>query len=177
MIDKCLTAMYPVDKGRIVIRSIELSDCKSITDIYNCYIETTTSTFEEIPITVLEMQDRVNRIRELFTYLVYEENGEILGYAYVDTFHSRSAYRFTLEDSIYLRNGYQGKGIGKALLDKLLNEVKKRDTHSIVAKIALPNERSVNLHEAFGFKNAGILKEVGRKFDKWLDVGYWELIL
>jgi len=160
-----------------MIRPVELSDCKAITDIYNYYIETTVITFEEVPMTVPEMQNRINGIRELFPYLVYEENGEILGYAYVDAFHSRSAYRFTLENSIYLRNGRQGKGMGKALLNALLNEVKKRNAHSIMAKIALPNERSVKLHEAFGFKNVGTLKEVGRKFDKWLDVGYWELIL
>ena len=160
-----------------MIRPVELLDCKAIADIYNYYIETTVITFEEVPILVSEMQNRVNEIRKLFPYLVYEENGEILGYAYVDAFHSRSAYRFTLEDSIYVRNGCQGKGIGKALLNELLNEVKKTDTHSIMAKIALPNERSVKLHEAFGFKNVGTLKEVGRKFDKWLDVGYWELIL
>jgi len=160
-----------------MIRPVELSDCKSIVDIYNYYVETTVITFEEIPLTVPEMQNRVNEIRKLFPYLVYEENGEVLGYAYVDAFHSRSAYRFTLEDSIYLRNGCQGKGMGRALLDALLNEVKKRDAHSIMAKIALPNERSIKLHEAFGFKNVGTLKEVGRKLDKWLDVGYWELIV
>ena len=62
-------------------------------------------------------------------------------------------------------------------MNELLNQVKKRDTHSIIAVIALPNERSINLHEVFGFKNIGVLKEVGRKFDKWIDVGYWELIL
>ena len=160
-----------------MIRPVELSDCKAITDIYNYYIETTVITFEEIPMTVMEMQNRVNEIRGLFPYLVYEENGEILGFAYVDAFHSRSAYRFTLENSIYVQNGCQGKGMGRALMDELLNEVKKTDTHSIVAKIALPNERSVKLHEAVGFKNVGTLKEVGKKFDKWLDVGYWELIV
>ena len=160
-----------------MIRSIELSDCQSITDIYNWYIETTTATFEEIPLAVSEMQNRVNGIHELFPYLVYEENREILGFAYVDAFHPRSAYRFTLEDTIYVRNGYQGKGIGRALLHALLNEVKKQDTHAIVAKIALPNERSVHLHEVFGYKNIGILKEVGRKFDTWVDVGFWELIV
>ena len=160
-----------------MIRPVEIADCKSITDIYNYYIETTVISFEEMPLMVPEMQERVNEIRALFPYLVYEENGEILGYAYLDAFHSRSAYRFTLEDSIYLRNGCQGKGMGKALLNELLNAVKKSDAHSIMAKITLPNERSVQLHEAFGFKNVGTLKEVGRKFDKWLDVGYWELIL
>jgi phosphinothricin acetyltransferase len=160
-----------------VIRSVELSDCRSIADIYNYYVETTTATFEEIPVTVLEMQNRVNGIQEFFPYLVYEENREILGFAYVDTFHSRSAYRCTLEDTIYLRNGYQGKGIGKALLGTLLDEVRKQDAHAVIAKIALPNEGSTNLHEAFGFRNVGILKEVGRKFDTWVDVGYWELIL
>ena len=160
-----------------MIRPVEIADCKAITDIYNYYIETTVITFEETPLSVPEMQDRVNEIRALFPYLVYEEDGEILGYAYVDAFHSRSAYRFTLEDSIYLRNGRQGKGMGRALLNELLNQVKKRGAHSIMAKITLPNERSVKLHEAFGFKNVGTLKEVGRKFDKWLDVGYWELIL
>jgi len=160
-----------------MIRPVELSDCKSIADIYNFYIETTAITFEEIPITAAEMQNRINEIRAVFPYLVHEENGEILGFAYVHAFHARSAYRFTLEDSIYLRNGCQGKGIGRALLGELLNEVKKQDIHSIIANIALPNDRSIKLHEAFGFKNAGALKEVGRKFDKWLDIGYWELIL
>jgi phosphinothricin acetyltransferase len=159
-----------------MIRPVELLDCKAITDIYNYYIESTVITFEEVPLSVPEMQNRVNEICKLFPYLVYEESGEILGYAYVDAFHSRSAYRFTLEDSIYLRNGCQGKGMGKALLSELLNEVKKHDAHSIMAKIALPNEKSVKLHEAFGFKNVGTLQEVGRKFDTWLDVGYWELI-
>ncbi|MCL1931462.1 MAG: N-acetyltransferase family protein [Treponema sp.] len=160
-----------------MIRPVELADCKAITEIYNYYIETTVVTFEEVPLTVSEMHNRVNEIHKNFPYLVYEEKEEILGYAYVHAFHARSAYRFTLEDSIYVRNGCQGKGMGKALLDALLNEVKKLDTHSIMALIALPNDSSIKLHEAFGFKNTGTLKEVGKKFDKWLDVGYWELIL
>ncbi|MDR2730421.1 MAG: GNAT family N-acetyltransferase [Treponema sp.] len=160
-----------------MIREVVLSDCKSIMDIYNYYIEKTIISFEESPLTVTEMETRVNEIDERFPYLVYEEEGHILGYAYVNTFQSRSAYRFTLENSIYVRNGYQGKGIGKALLNELINEVRKLEIHSIIAKIALPNAISIKLHETFYFKNAGILKEAGRKFDKWIDVGYWELIL
>jgi phosphinothricin acetyltransferase len=159
-----------------MIRQIVFSDCKSITEIYNYYIETTTVTFEETPITVREMEARVKEISERFPYIVYEEKGHILGYAYVNTFQSRCAYRFTLENSIYLRNGYQGKGIGRTILSELINEVKKQEIHSIIAKIALPNERSIKLHETFNFKNVGILKEVGKKFNNWIDVGYWELI-
>jgi phosphinothricin acetyltransferase len=160
-----------------MIRQVTISDCKSITAIYNYYVEKTIISFEEVPLTAAEMEIRINEIHERFPYLVYEEEGHVLGYAYVNTFQSRSAYRFTLENSIYIRNGYQGKGIGKALLNELINEVRKLEIHSIIAKIALPNAGSIKLHEAFYFKNAGILKEVGKKFDKWIDVGYWELIL
>jgi phosphinothricin acetyltransferase len=160
-----------------MIRQIALSDCNSIMEIYNYYIETTTITFEEIPITAKDMETRILEIIKHFPFIIYEEEGNKHGFAYVNTFQSRSAYRFTLEDSIYLRDGYIGKGIGKILLNELINEVKKTETHSIIAKIALPNERSVKLHETFNFKNVGILREVGKKFDKWIDVGYWELIL
>jgi phosphinothricin acetyltransferase len=125
-----------------------------------------------------EMEERINKISAKHPYLVWDAGaGEINGYAYIHSFHERSAYRYSLELSIYLRNGFQGRGMGKALMEKLLEEIRKTDTHAMMALITLPNEASVGLHEKFGFKKIAHLVEIGRKFDRWLDVGYWELIL
>jgi phosphinothricin acetyltransferase len=157
-----------------MIREVKLADSGAIAEIYNYYIEKSPATFEEIPVTVSDMEKRIQELKKDFPYLVYEENEEIVGYAYAHHYHPRSAYRFTLEDSIYLRNGFQGKGIGKALLGELLGRLKNNDVHAIIASITVPNEQSIALHESFGFKNVGIFKEVGRKFNKWRDVGYWE---
>jgi phosphinothricin acetyltransferase len=140
------------------------------------YVEKSPATFEEVPITVSDMEKRIRKLKKDFPYLVYEENEEIVGYAYVHPYHPRSAYKFTLEDSIYLRNGFQGRGIGKALLGELLGKLKNNTIHAIIASITVPNEKSTALHEFFGFKKVGILKEVGKKFNKWHDVGYWEFL-
>jgi phosphinothricin acetyltransferase len=159
-----------------MIRAVKLSDSRTIAEIYNYYIEKSPATFEEVPVTVSDMEKRIQELKKDFPYLVYEENGEIVGYAYVHQYHPRSAFRFTLEDSIYLRNGFQGKGIGKALLGELLRKLKNNNIHAIMASITIPNEKSIALHESFGFKKVGIFKEVGKKFNKWHDVGYWEFL-
>jgi phosphinothricin acetyltransferase len=109
--------------------------------------------------------------------LVYEEGGAVLAYAYVHPYHTRAAYRYTVEDSIYVKQGATGKGIGGTLLHALIAAVSERDCHSIIATITQPNEKSVALHEKCGFKPVGTFREVGRKFDRWRDVGYWELML
>jgi phosphinothricin acetyltransferase len=82
-----------------------------------------------------------------------------------------------VEDSIYLKNGCEGRGIGKQLLSRLLEEIKKTDLHAVVAVITVPNDRSIGLHEKFGFVKIAQFPEIGYKMDTWLDVGYWELLL
>ena len=104
-------------------------------------------------------------------------NGDIIGYAYINTWKERAAYRYAAEVSVYLRRGCEGQGLGTALLARLLETVRESPVHALVAGITLPNDRSVALHEKFGFKKIACFGEIGRKADRWLDVGYWELIL
>ena len=160
-----------------MLRPVRPADGAAICDIYNHYIENTAITFEEVPLQTAEMEERIRTISAKYPYLVWEEEGEINGYAYASAWRVRSAYRYAAEVSIYLKNGFQGRGMGRELMEKLLEEVRRTDIHSLVAGIALPNENSIALHEKFGFKKIARFKEIGFKQNKWLDVGYWELIL
>ena len=161
----------------MTIRNVEIRDAEAITAIYNYYIENTIITFEEEAITVEEMASRIKSISLQYPYLVYEENGKVVGYAYATQWKARSAYRFSAEDTIYLDHRETGKGFGCELFSAFLNEFRKTNLHSLVGGIALPNAASVALHEKFGFKKIGQFEEIGFKFGKWVDVGYWELKL
>jgi phosphinothricin acetyltransferase len=161
----------------MIIRKVEIRDAINITAIYNYYIENTIITFEEKPITVKEMASRIESISSQYPYLVYEENGMVVGYAYATQWKTRSAYRYSAENTIYLHPDSKGKGIGSTLFSKFLDEIKNTNLHVIVGGIALPNAASVALHEKFGFKKIAQFEEIGFKFGKWIDVGYWELKL
>jgi phosphinothricin acetyltransferase len=161
----------------VLIRPVKADDAAAISAVYNYYVENTVITFEEEPVSAKTMEERIRRVTAHYPWLVWEEAGEILGYAYVHAWHERSAYRFTVEDSIYLKHGSEGKGMGTALFSRLLEEVRKLDLHVLMSVITVPNEVSVGLHEKFGFKQAGRFAEVGFKFGRRLDVGYWELLL
>ena len=153
------------------------SDIVEICKIYNYYIKNTVITFEENPLDVAELEDRIYRIISNFPFYVFEENEKILGYTYADKWQARCAYRYSVESTIYVRNGKYGKGIGTTLYKKLLQELYNLNFHSVIAGIALPNLTSQRLHEKFGFVKVAHFTEVGFKFNKWIDVGYWELIL
>jgi phosphinothricin acetyltransferase len=161
----------------MMIRPVKIEDASSIRTLYNYYIENTVITFEEIPVSVEEMESRIKKVSAKYPWFVWEESGEILGYAYVNTWKERAAYRYSVEDSIYLKNGCLGKGIGRSLFARLLEEVRKTEIHTIVAGITVPNDQSTGLHEKFGFKKIAHFNEVGFKQNRWLDVGFWELIL
>ena len=165
-----------------MIRFASPDDAAAICSIYNYYVENTTVSFEEVPVRTAEMEERIRKIGSKYPYLVWQETdsanaGDINGYAYVNTWRERSAYRYSAETSIYLRDGFQRKGIGNKLMEKLLEEVRKTEIHTLVAGITLPNDGSVGLHEKFGFKRTACFSEIGRKFGKWIDVCYWQLIL
>jgi phosphinothricin acetyltransferase len=160
-----------------MIRPATADDAKSICSIYNRYVKTSVVTFEEIPVSINEMEGRIRTVLSKYPWLVSEEGGEILGYAYVSKWRDRSAYRYSAEDSIYIRDGAQGRGIGKKLFAALLEEAQKAGIHTLVALITMPNEQSIGLHEKFGFKKAAEFVEIGYKLDRWLNVGYWQLIL
>jgi phosphinothricin acetyltransferase len=159
------------------IRFVTLDDAAQLAEIYNYYIETSHATFEVDTIDAAEMKDRIGETLEKnYPFFVCEESGEILGYAYGRMFRPRRAYRHSIEVSVYIKNGEEGKGIGTALYQKLFAEISQRDFHVIIAGISLPNDASVKLHEKFGFEKVAHFREVGFKFGRWIDVAYWELL-
>jgi phosphinothricin acetyltransferase len=160
-----------------MIRNVQPNDARDIALIYNYYIEHTTITFETKPISVEEMRDRISVISEKFPYLVYEEEGKVIGYCYASTWKKRESYRHTVESTVYIDASFHGKGIGQTLMKRLIDELKSTSFHAIIACIAIPNPSSVKLHEKLGFKQVSDFKEVGYKFDQWIDVGDWELII
>lgn len=160
-----------------MIRPARPGDGAALAAIYNPCIRDTTITFEEEPVTAEEMAARIAKVTADHPWLVLEEGGAVLGYAYASIWRTRAAYRFSTETTIYLAPEAQGRGIGSRLYQALLDELRDRGFHSALGCLALPNEASVRLHERLGFRKAGHMREAGRKFDRWVDVGFWELLL
>ena len=161
-----------------MIRIVKTNDSEAICKIYNHYIENTVVTFEESPVSPEVMRERIDVVmKESLPYLVFEKEGVVIGYAYGTKWKSRCAYKFTLESTIYLDIKATGKGSGTALYSALIEEIRKKGMHAIIGGIALPNAASTALHEKLGFSKTAHFKEVGYKFNKWVDVGYWELLL
>ena len=160
------------------IRNITLDDASAVCRIYNHYIENTVVTFETSPVTEEEIQKRICDVVESdCPWYIGEINGEIIGYVYLHNFHPREAFFKTKEVAIYLHKDYSGKGLGSVLLESLLNKINPKKIHVLMAGITIPNEKSIKMHEKFGFKQISYMKEVGWKFDQWRDVGYWQLTL
>lgn len=159
-----------------MIRAAKVTDANEVCGIYNYYIANTIITFEEEQLTISEMQTRIKKIMIKYPWLVYEEAGEIHGYAYASEWKSRAAYRDSVEVTVYLKPEVKGKGIGSALYQELFKKLKEKGFHSFIGGISLPNPGSVALHEKFGFKKVAHFKEIGNKFNKWIDVGYWQLV-
>ena len=160
-----------------MIRTATPADAKQICAIYNNYIENTIISFEQEPVSVSQMQRRITEIGAYFPWLVFEENQTILGYTYATTWKTRTAYRHSVETTIYISNKATGKGIGSKLYRALITELRTTDAHCLIACIALPNAASIGLHEKVGFEKNAHFKEVGKKFGQWIDVGFWELML
>lgn len=161
------------------IRKVALTDAKRIVEIYNYYIKHTIITFEEEELSEEIMEKRIYDItvQQKLPWIVIEDNGVVLGYAYAGKWHKRSAYRFTVELSIYLDKKCLYKGFGKSLYTELLNILKNTDVKNVLGVISLPNEASVHLHETLGFKKVGEFPNVGLKYNQWISVGFWQLEL
>jgi len=160
-----------------MIRACAAGDAPALCAIYNHYVRDTVITFEEAPVAAPEMAQRIVDVATRFPWLVAEEGNDVVGYAYATPWKARSAYRFSVESTVYVAPGKTGRGLGTALYRELLDELRKQGVHSVVGGIALPNAASITLHERLGFKKIGQFVEIGRKFGRWVDVGYWELIL
>lgn len=160
------------------IRPAALDDAAQMAAVYNFYIVTSHATFELDPISTGEMENRMrDTISAGYPFLVCEDDDQVVGYAYSQPFKSRAAYRGSVEVSVYIKDSFEGRGIGKMLYDQLLPEIFKGDYHAVIAGISLPNQASVRLHEKYGFEKVAHFREVGFKFGRWIDVGYWELLV
>jgi phosphinothricin acetyltransferase len=161
-----------------MIRDVTPADAGRIAGIYNHYIENTVVTFEYEPVTEEEIRKRINKVRaKNFPYFVYEEDGEITGYAYLSNWRERAAYDITLETSVYLDHKAIGRGVGSILYRELIDRARRIDIHSLIGVISLPNEASRKLHRKFNFEPVGNFRESGVKFGRLIDVEFWQLIL
>ena len=151
-----------------MIRPANLNDIPQILEIYSYYVLNSIVTFEEEPPSLLEMKSRFEKVQvEKLPFLVVEEEGEIHGYIYAYKYRERSAYRLTVESSLYVKHGSHGKGYGATLMKKLMAQLKDSGIKTMVAIVASP--QSVTFHEKFGFRKVGALEKVGLKFGGWLD--------
>jgi phosphinothricin acetyltransferase len=159
------------------LRACTPADAARICSIYNHYVLETVVTFEEVPVLVEDMARRIVEVTSRLPWLVCELDGEICGYAYAAPWKERSAYRHSVESTVYLSPGAAGQGIGTQLYAALLEALRDTEVHCAVGGISLPNQASVALHEKLGFAKIGHFREVGWKCGKWVDVGYWEIVL
>jgi L-amino acid N-acyltransferase YncA len=160
------------------IRVATAADADHIAEIYNHYIAKTVVTFEEEPVAGDEMRRRMDEVfGASLPWLVAESGGRVIGYAYATKWKARSAYRFSVETTVYLADGLGKLGLGSRLYQELFSLLKEKGIHAVIGGIALPNDASVALHEKFGMRKVAHFEQVGFKFGKWVDVGYWERLL
>ncbi len=150
------------------IRPATAQDLKQITDIYCYYVLNSIATFEEEMPTVESMKVRLERAqKENLPFLVLEEEGKICAYAYVTRYRERSAYRLTVEHSIYVKRGEEGKGYGSDLMKEIMSLLQDSGIKTMIAVIASPP--SIDFHKKFDFRKVGVLEKVGLKFGGWID--------
>lgn len=163
----------------LVIRSSNDSDISAIRDIYADHVLHGAGSFEIDPPDVDEMMRRhLDIVNRGLPYLVAQELDRVVGYAYAGLYRPRIAYRFTLEDSVYVHRDFIGRGIGRTLLQRLIAECRQWGCRQLIAVIGdQENVASIRVHEKLGFKHAGVLRGVGYKFDRWIDTVLMQLSL
>jgi L-amino acid N-acyltransferase YncA len=156
------------------LRAATPDDCEAIAEIYAPYVAASAVSFETDAPDAEAVRRRIEAAGPLHPWLVGEDSGAILGYAYAAPFRPRPAYRFTAETTIYLRPDACGRGLGSALYSALLAILEAQGFTQAIAAITLPNETSVRLHGRLGFKPAGTYRQVGGQLGAWHDVGLWQ---
>jgi len=158
----------------LTIRNATPTDAEAILAIYAPYITDSCISFEtEVP-AITEFTARIEHVIPNYPYLVCEVDGKVVGYAYVSQHRERTAYKYSADVSVYIAPEYHWQGIGRALYTKLFELMREQGFYTAIAGITLPNEKSVGLHKALGFKEVGVYHNVGYKFGKWLDVLWME---
>jgi phosphinothricin acetyltransferase len=162
-----------------VIRRAESRDLLALTGIYNHYIAATAITFDVEPYTPEARRAWLDAFQPSGRYQLFvaELDGQVVGWAGTRAFRERLAYQHSVETSVYLAPEATGRGLGATLYEHLFAAIADSDAHRAIAGITLPNEASVALHLRFGFREVGVMHEVGRKFDRWWDVLWMERVL
>lgn len=157
----------------MTIRFATIEDCSQILQIYNQYIDTVI-TFENSLPTEEAFSKRMAGYMQDYPYLVYEEDGLLIGYAYAHRHMEREAYQWNAELSVYLDQNFTSKGLGKKLYSTLIEILKQQEVRTVYGCVTLPNEKSEKLHLSLGFTCLGIYHNAGYKCNKWHDVGWFE---
>lgn len=159
------------------LRPAAESDLKAINDIYNHYVLHSTCTYQEEPEPIESRRQWFRHHGEKHPVIVVEEAGQVTGWGSLSAYHPRSAYRHTVENSIYVHHQHHRQGVGTHLMQALIVRARKLEHRAIIAVIDGEQDPSVALHTRFGFEKVGHLKQIGFKFGRWLDVIYMELRL
>ncbi len=161
----------------IVIRAARPEDAAAIAAIYAPHVLTGTVSFETEAPDTRAMRGRMAASDGLYPWIVAtngDEDGGVIAYAYATRFRDRPAYRYVVETSIYVAGTVQRQGAGRLLYEALIDTLRAQGFTQAIGAIALPNEGSISLHEAVGFRRAGVYREVGYKNRQWIDVGFWQ---
>jgi phosphinothricin acetyltransferase len=159
----------------MLIRSADPDrDAASCAAIYAPSVEATPISFEVVPPDAAEFARRIARYSATHQFLVAEDGGEVIGYAYACRWAERAAYDWAVETSVYIDSAHHGKGVGRALYTELFERLAAQGFRIAVAGVTLPNPASVGLHENMGFEPIGALRKIGFKEGRWHDVGYWQ---
>lgn len=163
--------------GVVVRAAAPEADAAAVAAVYAPYVRETAISFEEEAPDATEMARRIRRTTASLPWLVAEDEGAVVGYAYAAAHRERAAYRWAADVSVYVASTAQRRGVGRALYTALLRDLRGRGTRTVWAGTTLPNAPSVALHEAMGFRPVGVYRAVGWKHGAWHDVGWWGLDL
>ena len=160
------------------IRSARENDLPALLEIYNEIILNTTAVYQYVPQT-LEMRQAWydTKMKDGHPVFVAESAGRVVGFSSYGPFRAWAAYKYTVENSVYVSSDQRGQGIGKLLIPPLIQSAKENDLHAIIAGIDASNAASVKLHQAFGFEEVAHFRQVGYKFGRWLDLKFMQLLL
>ena len=166
-----------MNESELVFRPVKLDDAAIIAHIYNYYIVNTTITFEVKPLSTDEMRQRIAEISAKHPYFVCEHKGQVIGYCYVHPWRTRAAFLHTAELSIYLDHDFCGKGVGSILVKRMIEICRNLEFHVLIACVTSENDSSLHFHEHLGFRHVAHYDEVGWKFDHWIGLDDYQLML
>jgi phosphinothricin acetyltransferase len=160
-----------------LIRPTTDADLEAVAAIYAAEVVAGFATFDTEDPSRRRWEDKLGSSHPGDHFLVAEVDGAVVGFAYSGPYRERGAYTHTRETTIYLSPAAAGNGLGRRLYDDLLTRLRRADVHTVLAAIALPNEASEGLHRACGFERLGVMRQVGRKHERWIDVAWWQVLL